>query len=192
MKEFAPLIPDRERFEYSVSKRKELEYQLREAEILLGLIKKHLVNADAILVAVEPRLVTVDIEKVTAALPIPVVQEVDKSRVKVTRELDQLILDTWKNGSVHISDVAKRLNASFSTVRNRLIELGAFKPKPIMTEKDRATVVKLFDERVSLEEISSSLSPSRSVTHIKRLLQQAGRLHRNGYADRRDQTLRRS
>ncbi len=189
---------------------------MREAEILLGLIKKHLAAADAIVACVEPAFVfeikeahpsrpvrrnllgkkpaaALDIEKATAALPIPVVQEIKKSRVVVTRELDQLILDTWKNGSVHIGDVAKRLNASFSTVRNRLIELGAFKPKPIMSEKDRATVVKLFDERQSLEEIGRSLSPPRSTTHIKRLLQQAGRVPKkqyDGFAARRDRAVR--
>lgn len=105
---FVPILSEEERVRYLAGLRKQLEFQVHEAEILFSLVRKHLDAAQMI-------------EKEIEAF----MESRKRCLFKITPEMDAQIIEMWNAGERSCKRIGFKLKLHAKTVQRRLEGLGA-------------------------------------------------------------------
>lgn len=151
------MLSDQERLALAVAKKKELDYQLKEAEILLGLVKGHITEADKLIAELEFRI------RVTSP---PVKPKVG------TPELDEEMKQVYSNGERSFAQVGLVLGLHEETVRKRLKELGVFVSIRFLTPEQKEGIISRYKLGETPVQIANSIGIHYGT--IYRLLKSAG------------------
>lgn len=81
------------------------------------------------------------------------------------------ILDALKATKYNVSEAAKRLNVSSSTVRSRILDLGIEMPDPCEIHLDMPEVIQTYRSGVSLPKIAAHVG--KSATFVRKCLDEA-------------------
>jgi uncharacterized protein YerC len=147
---------ENERLQHALLKRKNLERELRDAEILLGLARQHLLAAD---------------EHIRRLVEDPAPRE---KVTRVTPEMELEVCEEWKAGERSFLRIAMAAGLATATVRRILIARKYYYPRKPMTDLMRQEIIRRFDagEGESVRTIAKDVG--YSVTTVSKVLRVAG------------------
>jgi hypothetical protein len=102
-----------ERLNWLLTQRKHLEVQLREAEIIVGIVKRHLAEADRIIASIRDR----------TGIKLETRTRKQQAGFRVPPEMDVQIAELWKTDGT-LNGVARTIGISRLTVKRRLLKMG--------------------------------------------------------------------
>jgi len=179
------MYEESDRLQDALAKRQKLEQELHDAEILFGLLQKHLQAADAYI----KQLTGYDHTKHKRQI------------AKVTPELEQAVIERWQSGERHFSKIGLEVGGlAAMTVKGILVRRGLYLPRKPISPALRQQIIDRFaqGEGESIRKIAKTIGYSKAT--VQRVLHQAGfetdpvvrkaRLKEGGTAMRQNRTLR--
>lgn len=155
------MMTDEERLELAYVKRREIEQELREAEIIMGLTRKHLAKADEM------------IESLKLSVAIMASNKSQRKVRKITETVDEQMTEMYRDGK-SFSEIGFHVGLHEVTVHRRLTELGVHESRRVLfTEQDKADILRRYPEE-SARQIGLSMTPPRSPGTITRFLKNMG------------------